>query len=505
MQTLQAKLSRSAVQALVAGLALIGLCGMASAQGPGKTAPVVASDEPAGYLVFPKLVVDTQGILASSGGAGIDTVVQLTNTDLTAPHDVQCWYVNANSLCSNDPARVCETNIDCSGGVCEPQWSVGDFHIVLTPGQPVAWRVSAGSGFLPCDPLNPDLPASCGTVPENTNSGNVPPAGADPFRGELKCVETDSGDVPVERNDLKGEATIYRVIDGAGALVDAASYNAIGFQARGEFFVGAPDDILCLGGPLLDPTSANCPMSEYAGCPAVLIVNHFFDGAASPNGSVCSGGTNPGVPCVVGGTECLGGGVCIATTITTNVTLAPCTENLADPAQQLRTTAQMLVYNEFEQRFSSSTMVDCFKDVQLSDLDTRPGIQDNAYSIFAVGVEGTLTGQTRIRGVEGAETDGGHGLIGVAQEYHSRDGSVVSSAAFNLNYFGERQQRDLVRLSVPAPSAALVGLCGICAADADCGAPLLCYDCSQDCPQGAPRRCANQTSLVDCGPGVGMY
>lgn len=479
MQTLNAKRNRSVARALAVGIALFGLCGSAGAQG--RTSPAVSSDEPAGYVIFPKIVVDTLGSLPSSNSAGLDTVVQLTNTDGASAHDVQCWYVSANGRCSSSSAVACEANLDCPlGEFCS--FDGGDFHVLLTPGQPIAWRASEGAGFLPCDPVNPDPNR---TTCVSANSGAIPPT-EDPFVGELKCVETDSGDVPVERNDLKGEATIYRVRTGSEteAIADSATYNGIGLQARGDGFVGAPNNVLCLGGLLQDATSAICPLSEYAGCPAVLILNHFFDGAPSP--------IDPNEQ----------------TRITTDLTLVPCTEGLGTetPDSQVTTTAQMLVYNEFEQRFSTSTVVDNYLDVLLGDVDTRRSTSsDNGSSVFAVGVQGTLTGQTRIRGVESGETDRGHGLLGVAQEFYSVAGVVVGSAAFNLNYFGDRQQRDVVTLSVPEASGAAGGLCATCTVAGDCSAPMSCYSCSSSCvpSQGAaPNRCAPSGAYTSCSSGV---
>ncbi len=61
----------------------------------------------------------------------------------------------------------------------------------------------------------------------------------------------------------------------------------------------------------------------------------------------------------------------------------------------------MLVYNEFEQRFSTSARVGCYRNTPLADIDTLPGPTGDRYSIFAAGVQGTTVGQTRIRGVPG--------------------------------------------------------------------------------------------------------
>src|SRR3990170_5317055 len=107
----------------------------------------------------------------------------------------------------------------------------------------------------------------------------------------------------------------------------------------------------------------------------------------------------------------------------------------------------MLVYNEFEQRFSTSTRVDCYRNTALADIDTAPGPSDDAYSLFAAGVQGTTTGQTRIRGVVGPENGVGYGLIGVAQEFYSETATdpVNASTAFNLHAdIGFREEGDAV-------------------------------------------------------------
>src|SRR5438034_4124068 len=54
----------------------------------------VTTDEPTAIVLFPRLKVDPS--------AGVDTIVQLTNTSgfLTK---VQCFYTNTNSHCSNSP------------------------------------------------------------------------------------------------------------------------------------------------------------------------------------------------------------------------------------------------------------------------------------------------------------------------------------------------------------------------------------------------------------------
>jgi hypothetical protein len=63
-----------------------------------------------------------------------------------------------------------------------------------------------------------------------------------------------------------------------------------------------------------------------------------------------------------------------------------------------------LVYNEFEQRLSTSLPVTCFDERLMSNIDTA----NNDRSIFSVNVGGTIAAQSRIRPV-------GSGLVGVAR------------------------------------------------------------------------------------------
>ena len=176
---------------------------------------------------------------------------------------------------------------------------------------------------------------------------------------------------------------------------------------------------MCLGS---DPTSALCPAifagfpGYYAACPSTLILNHPFDQI------------DPGTA-----------------QITTDLTLVPCSEDIASVAPPSTggisgtplTAVQLLIFNEFEQRFSASTSVRCFKEVLLSDIDS-PG--NEAFSIFNFAVQGTVVGQTRIRPVPGSETNRAHGLLGVAELFVAPPPIAGAfprgSSAFNLNYAG---------------------------------------------------------------------
>jgi hypothetical protein len=103
---------------------------------------------------------------------------------------------------------------------------------------------------------------------------------------------------------------------------------------------------------------------------------------------------------------------------------------------------QILVYNEFEQRFSTSTTVGCFRESRLSNLDRRPG-QENT-SIFNVNVQGTFAGQTVIRPVLSGSGDPGNGVLAVVEEYRQTQAGL-RSAAFNVHWRGDKTQSDTVK------------------------------------------------------------
>jgi hypothetical protein len=238
--------------------------------------------------------------------------------------------------------------------------------------------------------------------------GRVPLPGSGIFLGELKCVQVDeirdsqgNPGTPVNRNDLIGNASIYSV---DGNVVDVQSYNAIGVQARFDDGSTQDNTTMTLGGS----------SPEYAGCPAQVVVDHFFDGAPVAGAPVQS-----------------------------DLTLVPCSENLGSGGTPVVTSVlQILVYNEFEQRFSTSTTVGCFRESRLSNLDRRPG-QENT-SIFNVNVQGTFAGQTVIRPVLSGSGDPGNGVLAVVEEYRQTQAGL-RSAAFNVHWRGTKDQADTVK------------------------------------------------------------
>jgi hypothetical protein len=359
--------------------------------------PGVTTNDPAAVVVYPKVVVNVDNCDQTTGfcrlqttvactassdceGEGTDTIVQLTNTSEFLTH-VKCFYVNANGHCSNSETTICtQENFreECPpGGLCVEGWQENDFVLTLTKRQPISWSASDGLSNLPLA----DQPGQ--GDPPQFNEGSIPPVAENPFRGELRCIQLDvATELPTDRNDLKGEASI---ITTDGPLVDARKYTAIGIPA----IEGAQDG---------DPNTLNVggPSPEYRACPNILTLNHFFE-----NAQVASHGES-----VVG-------------PVTSELTVVPCAADFLNQEQNLASSVlQFLIFNEFEQRFSTSTRVTCFKEVTLSDIDTRPGDDGDNFSIFAAGVQGTLTGQSRIRPVAGPNEDGydGRNVLAILEE-----------------------------------------------------------------------------------------
>jgi len=429
---------RGAVLRLLVAAAVLGWSASAGAQLT-ILADSAASDLPAGYVVLPKIVVHTTGSPSQPvqpGGSAVDTLIQMTNTNETGEIDVDCWWVNANSHCGGCELTatglvcgpVCEVNADCVPGLlCEQGWVTDDWQIQLTAGQPIAFTASTGLGRLPCDFI---FGIDC---PGGDAAGAIRGVPEDPFRGELKCVQVDDDDDPVAENALKMEATIVSTIVPVPppgvqpiGITTAAAYNGIGFQADETFTPSQdPSDPLCLGSlPPGAGAGVNCNM-EYAPCPGELKLNHFFDGAAAEIGGI----------------------------VDTELVLVPCSEDLGNPVRSaaFEVLAQMLIYNEYEQRFSSHARITCYKSTRLSDIDTAPGPGGDSFSIFSVGVQGTSTGQTRIRGIQGAPVGLGYGVLGVACEnYHDTNlaGPVLSRTAFNLHGDEFRPEGDAVYLEL---------------------------------------------------------
>ncbi len=368
-------------------VSLASACAIALA---GATASMAAPDHdnPSAILIYPKIVVDTAN--------GVDTRLHISNASdrpdgvTSSDQMAHCFYVNANSHCSNTGA-VCSSFLDCDdGGVygaCEPGWIETNFDIYFTQRQPIGWVASEGlaGDDLPCRAtfLNPNPCAGLGS-----NGGTrIPPISETPFIGELKCIQADSdtrlprscdNDVMGQecRNDLTGHAAIT-----SAALGDVASYRAAGL----ENVDSNGDESLIVGGE----SNVN---AEYEPCADVLVMDFVYDGAIDPVSQLFQAASQ--------------------------LTLVPCTQDFrgtdVDPV-----VAQFLVYNEFEQRLSTSRRVDCLLDTPISRIDTTQPVN----SIFSVNVGGTITGQARIRGVGGGLA--GVALLGLAVDFQDPSTTVA--------------------------------------------------------------------------------
>jgi len=407
----------------LAGAAILLAVGSAEARVIDPTG--VTTNETAAILLYP--------LLKANPADGQDTLIQLTNTSefLTKVH---CFYTNTNGHCSNAPETIC-TDVDVStvcplGGQCIPGWQETDFRLTLTKRQPLSWSINNGLSSLP-------LASTPGQgSPPQFNEGNIPPVLEVPFTGELLCIQVDvTTELPTDRNDLKGEATIVESgappdnAPGADNIagIDANKYNAIGIKAIEGRQDGNPN-VLNIGGPdaeygVFDEDS---DPARFVGCPNVLTLNHFFDGA-----NVVTG---------VG-----------SSTVVSDLVIVPCANDfLTQTANGAPTVVQFLVYNEFEQRFSTSTSVQCFKETQLSDIDTLPGTPGNAFSIYSVGVEGTLTGTSRLRSVAGPNVDGydANGILAIISETWTGPGGDYTASA-NVQFQGSREQGDQIKIPLP--------------------------------------------------------
>jgi len=416
--------------------------GVTLALGLGGTRPVVAdvtSDEAAAILIWPDI-----DVFLGEGGSFVDTVIQVTNTS-PDPVTMKCFYENANAHCDNT-GEVCffrpdDCKVNSSFfGNCVPGWNEVDFRVVLTPYQPLGWLASRGmAGFAFQQPF-PALPPPLlyGFFPldgfffagiggtSNVGSG-IPPVAEVPFDGILKCIAVDAADNPVGRNVLKGESSaieLFRFEDdwcadsgaeGSGGSpagcrkmregITVGKHNAIGIKAIPDRVNG--DQVLCLGG---EPNEFCPDGAEYNGCPNFLILDHFFEFAQ-----------NPVFPPIA------------FSEMRTELILVPCSQDLLRqrPAGAV---VQYLVYNEFEQRFSTSRGMLCKQEILLSFIDTTQPKR----SIWSAGVAGTLTGQTRMNPI-------GSGLLGMAREH---DFGAVNEPfdEFNLQLQGDRVDPDVIIL-----------------------------------------------------------
>jgi hypothetical protein len=350
----------------------IGVAFVSGAFAAGVSRAETTTERSSSILVFPKI------IFASDAQ---DTLIQITNTSNSMVH-AHCFYVNAAGVCDLRPSEACRTDDDCGPtGPCIPQWQEVDFDIWLTKQQPTHW--AAGFGRFP-NLLDRQCSREAGNFEcdgAGIDPGRIPPV-ADPFYGELKCIEVDQSGAPISGNHLKGEATLITV-DG-----DASKYNAVGIL--GEPLTNDGNTTLCLGG---EPSDL-CPSgAEYSACPDAVIVNHFAERADNP---------------LLGPTS----------EVRSELTLVPCEQDF-ELQRPVSVVVQFAVTNEFEQTFSGSTTVQCWGSFFLNDANPV---------IFDVFTLGSRVAQTFVR----PSSHSPSAVVGVLEEFHSLDTSL-SRVALNLH------------------------------------------------------------------------
>src|SRR5262245_8253424 len=102
----------------VGAVAVLVLIGWSAGAGAQQLQNVAASDLTGGYVVVPKILVQTTGgdPAAMPGGIAVDTIVEMTNTNQGPdPITVDCWWVDANSHCGTcnpllTDCIICESN-----------------------------------------------------------------------------------------------------------------------------------------------------------------------------------------------------------------------------------------------------------------------------------------------------------------------------------------------------------------------------------------------------------
>lgn len=363
---------------------LVGLCSLAIMVAAGHVRADVVTDKAASILVFPKVIA----------ADGLDTIIQITNVSNNLVH-ARCFYVDSRLPpgCAVADPRV----------GCVPSWSETDFGIWLTRRQPTHWLVSRGRPVDPTDnsrtidfwTMQPEVfspPDGAGLDP-----GAIPPV-PDGFTGELKCVQVMADGTPIGANSLIGEATIDS-LDGSS---DLSKYNAIGIQ--GSELVGATGNILLLNRP-----SDGSRDGEYNACPAALLLNHFADGAPDPP---------------------------TLRITSTSITLVPCSEDFERQAPS-SVTVQFEIFNEFEERFSTSTTVTCWANIELYEIDSP---NDPRSSVFSYQQLGSFVAHTRI--TPASDLDGA--VIGIAETGRTEavtvgeEAVLEGRAAVNIHTRGDR-------------------------------------------------------------------
>lgn len=416
----------------------------------------VTTDVAGSIVIFPKVIADGTR----------DTLIQITNTS-NLQRTVHCLYVNASGACQFNPGVQCQVASDCpdfatANEQCELIWLEENFSIVLTRQQPTIWRVSTGRRVDPTDPANgqcEDIPGAptLQDCPGIDPGQIIPPV--QPFRGELKCFETDESEAPFAANSLKGEAIIETL--GSNQI---SIYNSINIQGTDN-----NDGNLALE---LDNT-------EYNACPLRLEVVHHSSGATDPVTSNLDPSACEGAGCPV----------------RTEITLIPCTQ-LFENQIGAQVTANIFVFDEFEFPISVFPTVDCWFNQDVANING--GIAFTRGSTFVKTEIQSQSGRRCIAGPllnqQGCTTDadcggaaaGGvcgpaSGLLAVVEEFHETNATqgldptqFFGTAAVDVHMIPGR--RGFCRVGGPT---------AVCDEDADCQSGGLCRSNGVACTSSA--------------------
>ena len=358
---------------------LSGLCGFAVALGvlAASARADVVTEKTASIIDFPKVIYN----------ANEDTDIQIVS-ESPMPLFAHCFYVDARlpSGCSKEDPRI----------GCTPIWQEIDFNITLTHFQPTHWRASIGR------PVDPSDDFKFGYYGAGIDPGAIPPLTSG-FQGELMCIEVEMDGTPRDGNHLFGVATLVTTNDS-----DVSKYNAIGIQSTVAANATCPDDqgrcVLILNNPRGESSG------EYNACPQTLVLNHVAEGATDPILDEFGKAGTTGVQ--------------------NQLTLVPCSKDFENQIAGT-VTVQLAVYNEYEERFSASFTVTCWKTIELTDIDSPT---DPTRSIFYYSNLGSLTAQTRITPAD--MSDGA--VIGVLETTRTDTTSNTARVSTNILTEGDR-------------------------------------------------------------------
>ena len=234
------------------------------------------------------------------------------------------------------------------------------FQLFLRAQQPTHWILSKGREV---DSSGPGCVAP---------SSDLDGAGCDPgaiapqpnTRGEMVCIMTDDTGAPVAGNKLIGMVT---VADSDG--VASTQYRAIGVPGNPSAATGNP---LLLDGQM------------YGKCPDTWVLNHLADGVDDPSAA-------------------------IQTSVLTDFIVVPCRNDFAGVARP-NLVVQLLIFNELDQRFSSSVAL-------MTSLTWAPFNLSQRGLQLTKQVLGTRSLRTQMRAL--AQLGGSTGVAVVAEEVHT--------------------------------------------------------------------------------------